>query len=303
MAVPAIATHGLTKSYGSARGVVELDLEVREGEVFGFLGPNGAGKTTTLRTLLDLLRPTSGSAAVFGLDCRRDSLAVRRRVGYLPGELALYPHLTGAEFLSYLSAVRGGVDRRHVAELAERLAVDLSRRVRDLSHGNRQKLGLVQAFAGRPPLLILDEPTIGLDPLVQRELLCWIAEVRSEGRTVFLSSHVLPEVERACDRVGVIRAGRLVAVETVAEIKARSVRRVELTFARPVAPGAAEEFASLAGVGELRVEGTHLMCVASGSLDPLVKAAAAHEVVDVISLQPSLEESFLALYGEEPDER
>jgi ABC-2 type transport system ATP-binding protein len=297
----------LTKSYGTARGVVELDLEVREGEVFGFLGPNGAGKTTTLRTLIDLLRPTSGSAEIFGLDCQRDSLAVRRRVGYLPGELALYAHLNGAELLAYLSAVRGGLDRTHAREHAERLAeclaLDLTRRVRDLSHGNRQKLGLVQAFLGRPPLLILDEPTTGLDPLVQRELLRWIAEVRAEGRTVFLSSHVLPEVERSCDRVGVIRAGRLVAVETVAEIKARTVRRVELTVARPVEPVSVRAFESVAGVGELRVEGAHLTCVVRGSLDSLVKAAAAHEVVDVISRQPSLEETFLALYGEAPDVR
>ena len=300
MSVPVIATHTLTKSYGAARGVVELDLEVREGEVYGYLGPNGAGKTTTIRTLLDLLRPTSGRASVFGLDCQEESLAVRRMVGYLPGELSLYANLTGAELLRYLAAVRGGVDWRYAEELAECLALDLTRRVRDLSHGNRQKIGLVQAFLGRPPLLILDEPTNGLDPLVQRELQRWIAEARAEGRTVFLSSHVLHEVERMCDRVGVIRAGRLVAVETVAEIKSRSVRRVELTFARPVP---SEEFARIADVEELHVEGARLTCVVQGSFDPLMKAAAAHEVIDVISREQSLEETFLALYGEESDGR
>ena len=300
MSAPAIVTHNLTKSYGAARGVVELELEVREGEVYGFLGPNGAGKTTTIRTLLDLLRPTSGGASIFGLDCQKESLAVRRLVGYLPGELALYANLTGAEVLRYLSAVRGGVEWAYAEELANGLAVDLTRPVRDLSHGNRQKIGLVQAFLGRPPLLILDEPTNGLDPLIQRELQRWIAAAREDGRTVFLSSHVLPEVERMCDRVGVIRAGKLVAVETVAEIKARSVRRVELTFAQPVP---AEEFATVAGVSELSVEGAHLACVVRGSMGPLMRVASGREVVDVISREPDLEQTFLALYGEEADGR
>ncbi len=289
-----IQTTHLTKSYGKARGVVDLNLAVRPGEVFGYLGPNGAGKTTTIRTLLDFIRPTAGSAAVFGLDSHRDSLAIRRRVGYLPGELSLYEGMTGRELLRYMANLRRGVAWRYVEELAERLGASLTQPIRALSHGNKQKLGLIQAFMHRPELLILDEPTQGLDPLVQQEFYRMIAEARAAGRTVFLSSHVLPEVEKTCDRVGIIREGRLVAVEEVASLKAKALRRLQIRFAIP-APSAA--FAGLPGVRDVRAEGDTLTFTVTGSLDAVIKAAAGFEVVDLISQEPSLEEVFLAYYA------
>ncbi len=289
-----IQTTHLTKSYGKVRGVVDLDLAVRPGEVFGYLGPNGAGKTTTIRTLLDFIRPTAGSAAVFGLNSHRDSLAIRHRTGYLPGELSLYEGMTGREFLRYMANLRGGVAWREVEALADRLGAALAQPIRTLSHGNKQKLGLVQAFMHKPELLILDEPTQGLDPLVQQEFYRMIAEARAAGRTVFLSSHVLPEVEKTCDRVGIIREGRLVAIEEVAALKAKALRRLEFRFATPAPPAA---FAGLPGVRDVRAENGAIRCTVTGSLDAVIKAAAGFEVVDLISQEPSLEEIFLAYYA------
>jgi ABC-2 type transport system ATP-binding protein len=210
---PAVETSGLTKYYGKHRGVVGLDLEVRAGEVFGFLGPNGAGKTTTIRLLLDLLRPSSGSATVLGRDARRCGVEMRRQVGFTPGELALFPKLTGHETLRFLANLRGDVEWAYVDELVERLGAELDQKVRELSTGNKRKLSLIQAFMHRPALLILDEPTAGLDPLMQNEFNRLIADVRERGQTVFLSSHVLPEVRQLCDRVAFVRRGELVAVE------------------------------------------------------------------------------------------
>lgn len=289
-----IRTSHLTKSYGKARGIVDLDLAVQPGEVFGYLGPNGAGKTTTIRTLLDFIRPNAGSATVFGLDTHRESLAIRGRVGYLPGELSLYEGMTGREFLRYMANLRGGVAWTRVEELAGRLAANLTQPIRILSHGNKQKLGLIQAFMHQPELLILDEPTQGLDPLVQHEFYRLIAETRAAGRTVFLSSHVLPEVERTCDRVGIIREGVLVAVEDVASLKAKALRRLEIRFAAPP-PLAA--FEGLPGVRDLRIENSSLHSQVAGSLDAMIKAAARFEVLDVISTEPSLEEIFLTYYA------
>lgn len=289
-----IHTSHLTKSYGKARGIVDLDLAVQPGEVFGYLGPNGAGKTTTIRTLLDFIRPNTGSATVFGLDTHRESLAIRGRVGYLPGELSLYEGMTGREFLRYMANLRGGVAWSGVEELAGRLAANLAQPIRILSHGNKQKLGLIQAFMHQPELLILDEPTQGLDPLVQHEFYRLIAETRAAGRTVFLSSHVLPEVERTCDRVGIIREGVLVAVEDVASLKAKALRRLEIRFAAPP-PLAA--FEGLPGVRDLRIENSSLHSQVAGSLDAMIKAAARFEVLDVISTEPSLEEIFLTYYA------
>jgi ABC-2 type transport system ATP-binding protein len=291
---PVIETHGLTKYYDGNRGVVDLDLTVEAGAVFGFLGPNGAGKTTTIRLLLDLIRPTSGEARVLGLDARRDSVAIRRRIGYLPGEYTLYPRLTGAETLEYLGNLRGGVAGAKVAALAERLDFDLARRAGDLSTGNKRKLGLIQAFMHEPELLILDEPTGGLDPLVQREFYRMVDEAREREQTVFLSSHVLPEVERVCERVGFVREGRLVAVEDVADLGERAVHRIEIEFAGP-APN--DEFAALDEVKDL-VAGEHrLAFTATGRLDAVVKAAARHEVVALTSHEPDLEDLFLTYYG------
>lgn len=290
-----IGTEGLSKRYTGDRGILGLDLEVERGEVFGFLGPNGAGKTTTIRLLLDLIRPTAGSARVLGLDSRRESVAVRRRCGYLPGELSLYGRLTGEETLRYFAGLRGGVDWAVVRDNAERLDCDLARRNADLSSGNKRKLGLLQAFMHRPELLVLDEPTSGLDPLVQREFYGMVREAQAAGQSVFLSSHVLPEVQRICDRVAFIREARLVAVENVADLVGRAVREVEVEFARAVAPDA---FAALPGVTVAEQNAAGLRLTVAGSMDALVKALAAHEVVSVTSREPDLEDVFMTFYGE-----
>ncbi len=289
-----ILAERLTKFYGTQRGVIELDFGVKPGEVFGYLGPNGAGKTTTIRTILDFIRPTSGRAAVFGLDSRRDSIEIHRRTGYLPGEIALYERMTGLEYLQHLASLRGGVDGGYVGELAERFDCDLSARIRSLSHGNKQKVALIQAFMHRPELLILDEPTTGLDPLVQQEFHRLIEEVRRDGRTVFLSSHVMPEVERLCDRVAIIREGRVVAVEDVGELKARAIRTLDIHFATPVR---AESFADLPNVTGAEAQGDVVRVTVAGPLDAVVKAAAGFEVVDLESHEPSLEDIFLTFYG------
>ncbi len=289
-----IVTEGLTKSYGTQRGVIDLDFSVAPGEVFGYLGPNGAGKTTTIRTLLDFLRPTSGNAMIFGLDSSAGSIEVHRRTGYLPGDLALYERMSAADYLTHFAALRGGVDWAYVRELAERLDLQLDIRIRSLSHGNKQKVGLIQAFMHHPELLVLDEPTTGLDPIVQQEFHRIIAGVREEGRTVFLSSHVLPEVDRLCDRVGIIREGRLVAVEDVGDLKAKALRELVIHFAHPV-PG--DVFAGLPGVKQVEVQGEQVHLTVAGPLDAVVKAAARYEVVDITSHEQTLEEIFLTFYG------
>ncbi len=296
---PAIATHGLSKDYGSGRGVFELELEIRQGEVFGFLGPNGAGKSTTMRLLLDLIRPTAGSAQVLGLDTRRDSLAIRRRIGFLPGDLALYPKLTGRLVLDHLAALRGGVDRRVRDALTERFEAELDRPIRELSTGNRQKLGLVQAFMHEPELLILDEPIAGLDPLVQDSFHALLREVSAEGRTVFLSSHTLSEVERVTHRLAILRRGRLVVVDTLEHLREVAVQRLEFEFGEPVS---AEAFRSLPGVTDVVGRNRHTLIVAfEGSADAVVKAAAAHDVRAVRPRQEDLEDIFLRFYRSRDD--
>jgi ABC-2 type transport system ATP-binding protein len=292
--VAAIRTSRLSKDYGSGRGLFELDLEVRPGEIFGFLGPNGAGKSTTMRLLLDLIRPTSGTAAVLGLDTRTESLEVRRRVGFLPGELALYPKLTGQQMLDYLAEIRGGVDRGTASALAERFDADLRRPIRELSTGNRQKLGLIQALMHDPELLILDEPITGLDPLVQQSFHSLLEEIASRGRTVFLSSHSLAEVERVAERVAILREGRLVVVDTLDNLRAVAVQRLEIEFASPVS---AEEFRSLPSVREAEAHGQTVTVTFEGSVDDVVKIAAVHEVRSIRSREHDLEEIFLRYYG------
>ncbi len=291
-----IRTEALTKTYGKSRGIEDVDLEVNEGEVFGFLGPNGAGKTTTIRTLLNFLRPTSGRASIFGLDTRRQSVEIRARVGNLPGEFALEDRMSGEGLLRFFARLRGVEDLGYAHELAERLGADLKRPMRRLSRGNKQKIGLVQAMFHRPPLLILDEPTGGLDPLVQEEFLDIIEEVRAEGRTVFFSSHVLGEVERVCDRVGIIRDGELVDVELVGALVDKAFRHVSLTFGRPVDP---EPFRTLPGVSDLEADGPKLSFTLHESPDAMVKLAARHELVGMEYERPSLEEVFLTYYGGE----
>jgi ABC-2 type transport system ATP-binding protein len=291
----AIETHKLTKWYGpKARGIIDVDLVVETGQIFGFLGPNGAGKSTTIRLLLDLIRPTSGTATVLDLDIHRDRLAIDRRVSYVPGELSLYSDLTGGQMLTYLGNLQSGVDAAYRDKLIERLELDPSKRIKRLSRGNKQKVGLVAAFMFRPELIILDEPTSGLDPFVQLEFEHLCEEARSEGRTVFISSHQLPEVEHLCDRVGIIREGRLLAVESITALKERALRRLEIEFGGKVDPAA---FANLPGVRDVSVKDGALSCTVMGSLDALVKAAARFEVRNLRSIETSLEEIFLAYYG------
>lgn len=292
----AIAIRKLTKRFGTLAAVDELDLEVRTGEVFGFLGPNGAGKSTTIRCVLDLSHPTSGTVTVLGLDSHRDSLAIRRRVGYCPGDLALWANLTGQQVIDYLANLRGGVDPARVAELAERMNADLTRRCRDYSSGNRQKVGLIQAFMHDPELVILDEPSAGLDPLMQQELQQLISEVRSDGRTVLLSSHTLSEVERVADRVGIIRHGRLVEVSTVTDLKANAVRGLELEFAADVDPARLRD---VEGVREVTGAGHQLTVTYDGAIEPVLEAAIALGVVNLHSQDADLEQIFLAYYRDD----
>lgn len=292
-AQPVIATSGLTKDYGSGRGLFGLDLEVQQGEIFGFLGPNGAGKSTTMRLLLDLIKPTSGTARILGLDSVRDSLEIRRRVGFLPGDFALYPKLSGRVMLEYLAQLRGGVNARVRDALIERFGADVDRPVRQLSTGNRQKLGLVQAFMHEPELLILDEPIAGLDPLVQQSFHALLAELSAQGRTVFLSSHTLSEVERVTRRLAILRQGRLVVVDSLENLRKVAVQRLDIEFAAPVD---AEEFRGLPGVTEARVDGRTVTVEFEGPADAVVKAAAAHEVHAIHPREEDLEDIFLHYY-------
>ena len=291
---PIIQTERLTKSYGVHRGIVEVDLEVREGEVFGFLGPNGAGKTTTIRVLLDLIRPTSGVARVFGVVSSDDPVTIHRRIGYLPGEFNLYDRLTGAETIEYFANLRGGLDRAYSAALVERLGLDPSRRFREYSKGNKQKVGLVCALQHRPELLILDEPTAGLDPLVQQTFNELLFEAKGEGRTAFISSHIISEVERTCDRVAIIRDGRIVRLDTVDALRELAAHEVELRFAEPVDPA---PYVAVPGVSNLVAEGRSIRMLVTGPVAPVVRLAAAGQLVDFVSREPSLEEVFLAEYG------
>ncbi|ABG03069.1 ABC transporter related [Rubrobacter xylanophilus DSM 9941] len=299
-----IETSGLAKSYGKSRGIRGVDLTVREGEVFGFLGPNGAGKTTTIRLLMGFLRPSGGSARVFGFDVWRQSVEVRSRVGNLPGEFALEDRLTGEELLRFFARLRGVGDLSHARELAERLGAELGRPMRRLSRGNKQKIGLIQAMFHRPPLLILDEPTGGLDPLVQEEFLGMVREVKEEGRTVFFSSHNLAEVERVCDRVGIIREGELVAVEPTDALIDKSFRHVRVAFGEEPPEKELRRLAGLPGVENFRSEGPgRVSFTVYGGFDAVIKQLARHTVAGVDFERPSLEEVFLAYYGGKGDGR
>jgi beta-exotoxin I transport system ATP-binding protein len=292
-AATAIAIEGLSKDYGSGRGLFGLELEVQRGEVFGFRGPNGAGKSTTMRLLLDLIKPSSGSASVLGFDTQAESLEIRRRVGFLPGDLAMYGKLTGSSMLDYLAALRGGVDPRRRDLLAGRFDAELDRPIHELSTGNRQKLGLIQAFMHDPELLILDEPIAGLDPLVQQSFHALLAEVSAAGRTVFLSSHTLSEVERVTHRLAILREGHLVVVDSLDNLRRVAVQRLEIEFGAPVAP---EQFQALPGVREVTADGLSLTIAFEGAADAVVKAAAAHEVTAIRTREDDLEEIFLRYY-------
>jgi ABC-2 type transport system ATP-binding protein len=301
---PAIEFRGVVKDYGRVRALSGLDLRIERGRIFGFLGPNGAGKTTSIRILLDLIRPTSGEASVLGFDCQRQSIEVRQRTGYLPGDLRLYESMRGDDFLDLIDSFRPSKrDAQYRCTLCERLGLDTTRPIRALSKGNRQKLGIVQALMHRPELLVLDEPTGGLDPLVQETVGDLLEDVVRDGRTVFFSSHILSEVERLSQSVAIIREGRVVAVEDIARLKGRSVHVIEVTFAQPPPANA---FA-LPGVRELHRDGNMVHLQARDGIDALMKAIARYTVVDLRTEQPSLEQVFMAYYaGETPaveDER
>jgi ABC-2 type transport system ATP-binding protein len=294
----------LTKSYGGKRGIAGVTFQVEEGEVFGFLGPNGAGKTTTIRVLMALLRADGGTARIAGKDCWQDSVEIKRMIGYVPGEPALDPNLTGGQILEYFARLRGGVDPAYLQQLIKRLDLDTSRKFRQYSTGNKRKVVLIQAFMHKPRVLILDEPTSGLDPLNQQEFDGMVGEAKKEGRTVFLSSHVLSEVEKTCDRVGIIRDGTLVKIGGVHELM--DIKRYEITisFARPVP---VDTFAKLDGVAEVETlnDGMAVRLAMQGAADAVIKAAAQFQVVSLTSYEPSLEDVFLRYYerdGQAPKE-
>jgi ABC-2 type transport system ATP-binding protein len=288
----AIRTEGLTKRYRQVCALASLDLAVAEGEVVGYLGPNGAGKTTTIRLLLGLVRPSAGRAEIFGVDCLRRPVEAHRRLAYVAGEASLWPTLTGAETLHLLGRVHGRVDAAYRDQLVERFDFDPSRKVRTYSKGNRQKLALIAALMTRADLLLLDEPTSGLDPLMEQAFRECVREAREHGQTLFLSSHILSEVEAVCDRVGILRQGELVEMGTLAEMRHLSALSVEATFDGPV-----PDLAAVAGVTSLAVDGNVARCQVRGSVEPLLQAVAAADVRKLLSHEPSLEELFLAYYG------
>ena len=295
----AIRTEGLTKHYGDVKALVDLTVEIRRGEIFGFLGPNGAGKTTMIRTILDEIRPTAGHASIVGLDSHKDSVEIRRHIGYVPGDLAMYPNLTGRDTLTYFANLRGGVDWGSVDTLADRLDADLSKKVGDLSSGNRQKIGLIQAFMNRPDVLIMDEPSSGLDPLMQREFQALMRETTANGGTVFLSSHTLSEVQRVADRVGIIRHGKLIAVESVSDLRSKGLRSVELFFEAPVD---ASVFESVQGVRDVVVQNHHVTLTFSGTMETLLRVVTdRYTLVDISTQEADLEEIFLTYYRDEEE--
>jgi ABC-2 type transport system ATP-binding protein len=298
MAVAAIRTSKLSKDYGLGRGLFDLDLEVSPQEVFGYLGPNGAGKSTTIRSLMGMIQPTGGSAQIFGLDCQRDSVAVKRKVGYLPGDMPQFGSLRGKEVVAYLGGLRGGADPLAVRSIAERFDLDLGRRFREYSSGNKQKLGILLAFMHKPELLILDEPTSGLDPLNQQEFYTLLREARDGGATVFLSSHILSEVEHVCDRVGIIRSGKLVKVAQLEELHGIRVHKVEIEFAADsINPEPAIRAAE--GVEDVALGDHRVSCTVKGSFEPLHRALQGATVTNLVSHEPSLEEIFLTFYKED----
>jgi ABC-2 type transport system ATP-binding protein len=299
-AQPAIQTRGLTKHYGSIHALNQLELEVQVGEIFGFLGPNGAGKSTLIRTLLGYLRPTAGSASVLGLDVVADSVAIRRGVGYLPGGISIYDSLTGHDALKYLNDLQGrpAVRRESLCERLQMPASVLKRKVRDYSRGMRQKLGVIQALQHDPDLAVLDEPTEGLDPLMQQAFYGIMDDLRAEGRTIFFSSHVLSEVERICDRVAIIRAGNLMALQHVDELLARRKRTINLRWREGV-----PDLTSVPGLADIKVDGDRLSATLLGEVAPFVRAVASPMLVDLTIEPARLEEAFLEYYAEdEPPE-
>jgi ABC-2 type transport system ATP-binding protein len=291
----AIVTHSLTKDYGQHHGIFDLDLEVCRGEAFGLIGPNGAGKTTTLRLLMDLVRPTRGTAAILGMDTQRQGVEIRRLTGYVPGELPEYPNHTGERIIDLLAHLRGGVAPARITDLAERLDLDLHRKYREYSHGNKQKVWLIQAFMHDPQLLILDEPTNGLDPLMQQTFQALIHEARGRGATVLLSSHLLAEVQEICDRIGVVHEGTLRTVGTMEELRIGNVHRVEATVENEVDR---QRISNLPGTADVMVTDHRVRCTITGPMEPLLEVLQNARVVSLDSVEMSLEEIFLSQYGQ-----
>jgi ABC-2 type transport system ATP-binding protein len=289
----AISTRGLTKDYGAGRGIFGLDLDVAEGEVFGYLGPNGAGTTTTIKLLMGLSHATRGAATILGLDAERDAVAVKRKVGYVPGELPQFGGWRGSEIVAYVAGLRGDLDDREVEAVAKRLDLDLGRKYREYSHGNKQKLALLLAFAHRPALLILDEPTSGLDPLHQQEFYGLVRDARARGATIFISSHVLSEVEHVCDRVGIVREGHLATVGNLDQLAGIRAHRVEIEFADEVP---VERLRAIPGFEQVEVTDHRVTGMFRGSFEPLLVAIADRKVTKLTSREPSLEEIFLDFY-------
>ncbi len=292
MSDTALRTEGLTKHFGDVVALDHLDLEVAQGEVVGYLGPNGAGKTTTIRLLLGLSRPTAGRAEIFGLDCQREPVQTHRRLAFVTGEASLWPSLTGAETLALLGRVHGQVDEVYRDELIERFDLDPTKKVRSYSKGNHQKVILIAALMVRPDLLVLDEPTSGLDPLMEQAFRRCVREARDRGQTVFLSSHMMSEVEALCDRVGILRDGKLVEMGTLDEMRHLSALTVEVRF-----DGTIPDLSVVPGVSAVEADGSMVHCQVRGSIEPLVKVLAAAGVTELLSREPSLEELFLAQYG------
>lgn len=298
---PVIKLENLTKHYGEIIGIQDLSLEVTEGEVFGLLGPNGAGKTTTIRLILDFIRPTYGKATVFGLSPRFDGTEIRRRVGYLPGDFVTYDHMTGATVTEYFTHLRDA-DPVKLGTLCERYKLDLSRKIGQLSKGNKQKIGLVQAFMNDPDLLILDEPTAGLDPLLQYEFQKMIHEEKAQGKTIFMSSHVMSEVEATCDRVGIIREGKLATIDTVSHLTELSLWTAKITFNQPVPPDTFNNLTGITITDQTDSRTYNLSISGEGSMDSLIKTTAKHSVQTFESQHASLEDTFLKYYSAEGSE-
>ena len=288
-----IEISNLSKYYGSVRALHNLNLSVNEGEIFGFLGPNGSGKTTTLRILIDYLRSSSGTCKIFGMDTVSQSTEIKKDIGYLPGNIQLYKTMKAIDLLKYFANLRGVSDWNYIENIANRLDSDIGIKIGTMSKGNQQKIGLIQAMMHKPRLLILDEPTSGLDPLVQERFFEMIDEIRTDGKTVFMSSHVLSQVERICNRAGILKSGELVATENIDSLRSKRAQEVEIHFTKPVPP---DEFLSVEGINDVKFNNLILQCTVIGSPDKLIKLAAKYTVDKLITHEPHLEEKFLSFY-------
>jgi ABC-2 type transport system ATP-binding protein len=289
-----IQTKSLTKFYGKSRGIKDVSITVNKGDIFGFLGPNGAGKSTTIRIIMDFIRPSGGSATVFGMDCHRDSVAIRKRIGYIPGDFGLYGNMTGWKFLEYFGRVRGGFDPAAAKEYARRMDIRLDRKMKEYSRGMRQKVAIIQAFMNNPDLIIMDEPTNGLDPLVQQSFMDMLREMADRGTTVFMSSHILSEVEKACNRVAIIKEGSIVAEEKVEELRQKSGKILEVKFVEPLR----KEIFYLPGISNVTQQNGGYRMTVTGNIEEILREISSHKVADISIHQMTLEDIFMHYYEE-----